>query len=131
MPWQPTNPEKSILFHSASPSSAVIWADHSLQRAKSCIFPGFGLTALTSYIFHPQRHTMVLLLQHNYFDFVLFNRFLFLLGNTSIQVCAFDRSNWAFKQRYLGNSDCETDCHKSDCGLTGTAEEPQGCRTAY
>lgn len=84
MPWQPTKPEKSFLFHQASPSIAVIQADHSLQRAKSCIFPGFGLTALTSYIFHPHRHTMVLLLQHNYLDFVFFNRFLFLLGKSSI-----------------------------------------------
>lgn len=29
---------------------------------------------------------MVLLLQHNYFVFVLFNKFLFLLGNSNIQV---------------------------------------------
>lgn len=29
---------------------------------------------------------MVLLLQHNYFDFVLFNKFLFLLGKINIQV---------------------------------------------
>lgn len=73
---------------------------------------------------------MILLLQHNYLDFILFNKFLFLLGNSSIQVCALDRANWAFKQRYFGISDCETDCHKSDCGLCGTAEDPLVCRAA-
>lgn len=127
----PGNPQtqKKHLISLSFPSVAVIWADHSLQRAKSCIFPGFGLTALTSY-FHLLRHTMVLLLQHNNFDFVLFNKFLFLLGNSSILVLTLDRASWAFTQRYLGNSDCEDDCHKPDCGLCGTAEDPQGCRAA-
>lgn len=60
---------------------------------------------------------MVLLLQHNNSDFVLFKKLLFLLGNSSIQVLILDRANWAFTQRYLGNSDCEDDCHKTDCGL--------------
>lgn len=55
------------------------------EEQRHAFFPGFGLIALISYIFHPQRRTTVLLLQHNYFDFVFFNKSTFLLGNSSIQ----------------------------------------------
>lgn len=71
---------------------------------------------------------MVLLLQHDCFDFVLFNKFIFLLGNCSIQVLIeqsglLNRGILAILTVRL----IVTNQTVADCEIM---ENPQGCRTA-